>query len=132
MAVELEEKVMQEIGLGQNYRWYNGSGSCGYIRQNAVDKLQSVAQDHDLSISPKWLERCKESTLVDNIDGEQYSLTNVWITCSYAIRDAIYRQSGSGGFEPPSLDKDWQFWDKERERVYKMERRSSMRDNYAL
>lgn len=115
MAVELEEMIMAEIGLGSNYRWFNGSGSCGYIRRNAVDELPKVAKKHGLTIAPSWLNHCREADEVDQVDGEQYSLTNTWIACSYAIQDAIYRKEGGeqAGFSPDVHQ--WQFWsDKER------------------
>lgn len=110
MAVELEQTVMMEIGLGNHYGWFNGSGSCGYIRADAVNKFQSVAQKHGLSISSAWLKRCHEAITVDECDGQKYSLTNTWITCSYAIQDAIYRKESGKGFNPPPLREDWHFF----------------------
>lgn len=115
MAVELESTIMVEIGLGNNYRWFNGSGSCGGIRQSAVSKLPSAAVKHGLSISPRWLAHCNTADKVDQVDGQQYTLTNTWIACSYAIQDAIYRKEGDKGFDPPTGDDHWHFWsDKER------------------
>lgn len=113
MAVELEQTVMREIGLGNHYNWFNGSGSCEYIRRDAVNKLPQAAQKHSLTISPKWLAHCKTANQVDQADGEQYTLTNTWIACSYAIQDAIYRQGNGKGFDPPQDDSGWHFWSDE-------------------
>jgi len=115
MAVDLEQTVMREIGLGQHYSWSNGSGSCQYIRRKAVLELQPIAQNHGLSISPAWLKHCQIANQVDQVNGRQYSLTNTWVSCSYAIQDAIYRNEGGedAGFSPDNHR--WQFWsDKER------------------
>lgn len=115
MAVELEQTVMREIGLGQHYSWFNGSGSCQYIRREAVDKLPATAQKHGLTIAPAWLKHCRTANQVDQVNGSQYSLTNTWVACSYAIQDAIYRSEGGedAGYSPDVHT--WQFWsDKER------------------
>jgi len=110
MAVELEQAIMREIGLGNHYSWFNGSGSCEYIRREAVNRLPAIAQGHGLTISKKWLAQCKTANQVDQVDGNQYSLTNTWITCSYAIQDAIYRKEGGdkAGYDPPTGDEHWQ------------------------
>ena len=108
MAMELEQTIMNKIGLGANYRWFNGSGSCGGKRRNAVEKLSSAAKEHELSISAKWLDRCRMAIRVDELDGEQYTLTNTWVSCSYAIADAIRRKSGSDGYNPPGNNEGWQ------------------------
>ena len=115
MAIELEQIIMREIGLGNHYSWSNGSGSCQYIRRDAVDKLEAVAQSHGLAISLDWLQRCRTACRVDQVDGGNYSLTNTGTACSYAIQDAIKRKEGgdSAGFSPGNHG--WQFWsDKER------------------
>lgn len=106
---------MREIGLGNNYRWYNGSGSCGYIRQNAVAKLPEVLSGHGLEISQDWLDHCRTANQVDQINSKQFGLTNTWVACSYAIADAIHRKEGgeNAGHSPDKHQ--WQFWsDKER------------------
>ena len=72
MAVELEQTVMREIGLGANYRWFNGSGSCEYIRREAVDKLANVASKYGLLISPEWLCACQAAIAKDNTDGDRF------------------------------------------------------------
>lgn len=109
MAVELEEKVMRKIGLGQHYNWFNGSGSCGYIARNAVDNLLRVAQKNNLVITDVWLAHCRKALRVDGSVGN-FTLTNTWIACSYAIQDAIYRASGRSGFIP---QENWHFWNQQ-------------------
>lgn len=120
MAVELEIKVMDEIGLGSvvGYSYFNGSGSCGYIRADAVNKLKKVAEKNGLKISPNWMQRCHEALTVDECDGGKYSLTNTWITCSYAIQDAIYRKDGGVGFNPPPLKDGWSFFSENGKIIY--------------
>jgi len=112
MAVDLESKVMREIGLGNNYQWFNGSGSCGGIRNAAIEKLPSVARKNGLSISGEWIAYCKKASLVDGFGDGAYTLTNTWVACSYAIQDAIQRKEG-GGFSPPE-NPDWYFWDNQK------------------
>lgn len=113
MAVELEQTIMAEIGLGNNYRWFNGSGDCGYIRRDAVGNLVEVAKTHGLTISDKWLNHCKTAAQVDQFDSQQYGLTNTWIACSYAIKDAIHRdECGEDAGFPP--EENWVFWSNEK------------------
>lgn len=118
MAFELESKVMEEVGLGQHYSWFNGSGSCRYIRNAAIDKLAQVASKNGLTVSEKWLAHCRLASRVDECGNSQYRLTNVWIACSYAIQDAICRKEGgeSAGYNPLKNPNWYFFSDKERER----------------
>lgn len=118
MAVELEEKVMREIGLGNHYSWFNGSGSCGYIRRDAVANLQEIMAKNGLSLSKAWFSHCTKALNVDMIDGRNYTLTNTWVACSYAIQDAIYRKEGGDGFEPVE---NWHFWSSEKRRQWEMQ-----------
>ena len=112
MAVELETKIMNQIGLFDSYQWNNGSGSCGYLRSNAVSKLASVAKENGLDIAPKWLNHCRTALQVDEVNSGRFGLTNTWIACSYAIQDAIYRSEGGDGITPVE---NWHFWsDKQR------------------
>jgi hypothetical protein len=120
MAVVLEQEVMQGIGLGQNYRWYNGSGSCSHIRRKAVDQLVSVAEKKGLQISSDWVAHCRKATRVDQVGSGQFGLTNTWIACSYAIQDAIYRHEGGEGYDPPTGEDHWYFFSKDDRREWKM------------
>jgi len=113
MAVELEQEVMKKIGFSQHYSWHNGSGSCQYARNEAVARLTEAANGLGLSISKEWIEKCKEATRADDVNSGKYGLTNTWITCSYAIQDAIHRNDGDKGFSPAGHE--YRFWsDKER------------------
>lgn len=115
MAVELEETIMREIGLVHHYSWYNGSGSCAYIAREAVDRLGAAMEKHGLTLSPQWLAHCKKALRVDRFGGGEYTLTNTWVTCSYAIQDGIYRSEGGQGFDPVE---DWHFWSEQKRREW--------------
>jgi hypothetical protein len=116
MAIPEEERIMREIGLGQHYSYFNGSGSCAYIRREAIDNLPTVLKKHGYKINSGWHRLVMEADRVDGADGES-TLTNVWIMCSYAIQDAIYRKSGNG-FDAPE-NPSWYFWSDEiRNRYY--------------
>lgn len=111
MSMEMEDKIMARIGLGQHYSWSNGSGSCEYIRRNAVEKLPDALEEHGLEITPAWLAHCRKAIRADSVS--RYRLTNTWIACSYAIQDAIYRAADGNGISPVE---DWHFRDdKERQ-----------------
>jgi len=125
MAVELEETIMREIGLGQHYSWFNGSGSCGGIAREAVDRLAGTMEKHGLTLSPQWFAHCKKAIGVDMFGGGIYSLTNTWVACSYAIQDGIYRSDDGRGFEPVE---DWHFWSSEKRRQW--ERMQSWDNGY--
>lgn len=113
MAVELLSTIMDGIGLVDDANSYNGSGSCGHIRAKAVAMLQEVAGKHNLVIPADWLAYCQTAIQVDQVNSREYGLTNTWIACSYAIREAMYRSQGDEGATPPV--NDWWFWsDKER------------------
>ena len=124
MAVPLEQEVMSLIGLGSHYTYFNGSGSCRYIARNAVDKLAGAMESKSLSISSSWKRHCKKALEVDQFDGNGYSLTNTWISCSYAIQDGIYRKESGEGFKPEenwhffSVKKHKQWEERENYRVY--------------
>jgi hypothetical protein len=135
MAVELEQTVMREIGLGNHYSWFNGSGACGHIARKAVDSLPKIAQKNGLTISKAWLAKCNEAIRADAFDSsanDQYrvfSLTNVWVTCSYAIQDAIYRMNGGEGFTP--ANHTFQFFHSERRKAWE-QRNSAARTGSLL
>jgi hypothetical protein len=98
--LEIEEKIMDRIGLGMNYRWFNGSGSCEYIRDQAIDRLVNVMSEYELYPSKEWLDACKEASLADMIDGGKYTLTNTWVAISNTLRDASERKNNGTGFKP--------------------------------
>jgi hypothetical protein len=130
MAIELESTIMQKIGLGQHYSWSNGSGSCRYIRDEALKLLPGAAAENGLTIHPAWLAHCRKASRVDQVGGDCYRLTNVWIACSYAIEDAIHRSEGGEGFTP---QEDWYFFsDAERQRWQMMtaDREAMMRHRF--
>ncbi len=123
MAVELEQEIMANIGLGNNYRWFNGSGSCFFIAKNAIDKLSGAMKKKGLSLSSAWEKHCREALRVDQFDGGNYSLTNTWIACSYAIQDGIYRKNGDDGFEPVE---DWHFFYTEKREQWKRQKQTKV------
>ena len=90
MALPLEQTIMSEIGLGQHYNWFNGSGSCKYIRHQAADAMAGVIQAHAdkgediVPPDPSLIAEIKRiSRQVDAAN--QYTLTAVWIAASYTI-----------------------------------------------
>lgn len=86
MAVDLEQKVMRQTGLGNHYSWFNGSGSCQYIRDEAIKRLPGAAKENGLDISSAWLAHLRTASQVDNVNSGKYSLTNVWIAGCYLSR----------------------------------------------
>jgi hypothetical protein len=93
MALELETKIMQEIGLGMHYRWFNGSGSCEYVRQDASRKLQGAIQKHrgagEQIVPPDQglMNLMQQSTRWDE---SRYELTVAWQVASYVIAAHIH------------------------------------------
>ncbi len=90
----LEETVMREIGLGNHYNWYNGSGSCRYIRQKAADTLSDVIQKHHdngEAIAPPDTALIQVLKRVASVgDDSDYSLTKTWQAASYIIAEHIH------------------------------------------
>jgi hypothetical protein len=91
---QLEDKIMAEIGLGQNYRWYNGSGSCEYIRKEAVAQLKQKLENYreeGYKIAPTsellvgTLQR-----IANSFESSRYSLTNTWQALSYVIAEHLH------------------------------------------
>ena len=100
MTDSLEDAVMREIGMGSHYTYYNGSGSCQFIREGAVEDLaKAIKNKVKVDIDPEWQKavECQESK-----EDSQYILTKTWVACSYAIQDALYRATGGEGFDVPS------------------------------
>ena len=96
MALPLEKKIMQEIGLGMNYRYYNGSGSCRFLAKQAADKLPSAIKKHadagEEIITPHF-RLCKMASSFVGFEGSDYELTAAWQACATIIRahmDAVH------------------------------------------
>ncbi len=95
MALPLEETIMREIGLGQNYRWYNGSGSCQYIRQEAARRLSDAIKKHHKAGAEIVQPISSLVRLVKDVaargDEDQYVLTKTWQAASYVIAHHIHQ-----------------------------------------
>lgn len=88
MSLPMEDEIMREIGLGNHYSWFNGSGSCGGIRKAAARRLPDALRAH--GIAPhmpllRLLERVAEQEGQNGRD-YQYVLTKTWQACSTVIR----------------------------------------------
>ena len=94
MALQLEETIMREIGLGNNYRWFNGSGSCEYIRHDAASKIAGAIKTHHDNGEEIALPDASLIALVKQVsshgDDSRYSLTNTWQAASYVIAHHIH------------------------------------------
>ena len=94
MALPLEQKIMGEIGLGQHYGWYNGSGSCQYIRRDAADKLAAAIQKHhdqdDEIVPPNHSLIALVKQIAHYGDNDRYTLTKTWVAASYVIAHHIH------------------------------------------
>ena len=101
MALELESKIMEEIGLHTHYTWFNGSGLCRYIRTEAADKLFSVIQKHHNSgeeISPPINNLINTvKYIAENGDSDDFILTKTWQAASYVIAEHIHQAKTSEG-----------------------------------
>ena len=90
MSLPLEDEIMEEIGLGRHYYWYNGSGSCIHIRQAAVDKLYRVLLARWQAGEPVAFPNLDQVELAHQaatiVDREDYTLTLTWQACANVIR----------------------------------------------
>ena len=89
MSLPLEEKIMAAIGLGMEYNWYNGSGSCAYIRREAVRLLKvAIQKEHDTGseISEPQIQLINHCRDVANDEEDNYVLTRTWQVCADTIR----------------------------------------------
>ena len=125
MTLEIEEKIMKEIGLGSHYNLLNGSGSCGYIARDAVNNLARALEDNGLTLSQEWAVHCQRAVNVDAFRGNKFSLTNTWVACSYAIQDAVYRKNNGKGFKPVE---DWYFFSQKEREKWEMYNQSVLMD----
>ncbi len=95
MALELETEVMRDIGLGNHYNWFNGSGSCRGIRQEAAKKLPEAIKkryEKGESIAEPDGQLCATLTqIAQSSDTGEYSLTKTWEAASYIIAEHIHQ-----------------------------------------
>jgi hypothetical protein len=104
MAMELEAKIMGEIGLAQHFNYFNGSGSCEYIRKDAANKLgeaisNNVASGEIASPNARVIGAVKRVAQIG--DDSQDSLTKTWQAASEAIAAHIH----AAGLEPEAQRK---------------------------
>lgn len=88
MALELETKIMQEVGLGMHFNWFNGSGSCKYVREEAARNLAKAIEKHHKAGEKIVAPDNGLLALMDQAtkwDENQYILTIAWQVASYVI-----------------------------------------------
>ncbi|HLC59349.1 MAG TPA: hypothetical protein VJH34_02395 [archaeon] len=97
MAMELEARIMKQIGLGQHYNWYAG-GSCREVRLNAVERLPRILRiNHDIGLSVD----IPYKPLIDILSrisvesDSDYTLQNTWEAASYVIAAHIHNANYS-------------------------------------
>ena len=88
--VEMETAIMIAVGLGRHYADKNGSGTCAYLRREALRRLPEEMLKHGLTLSGQYEEALRQADAMDEEAGGEYTLTNVWKTASNAIQDAVY------------------------------------------
>jgi len=100
MAIELEDTIRREIGLGSHYNWYNGSGSCQEIRFNAVKLLPDAIKKHADAGEQITQPNPEVITILEDIarkhERSEYSLTKTW----QAVSDVIWAHC-SAFFDAP-------------------------------
>ena len=99
MALELETKIMMEIGFGNHYNWYNGSPSCRYIRTEAVNMLFDRIQIHydrgeEIAL-PNYHLINTVKRIAEIGDPDDYVLTKTWEAASYVIAAHIHQAGAS-------------------------------------
>ena len=118
MALELESEIMEEIGLGNHYTWFNGSPSSRGIRIEAADKLYTTIQKHhddgEEIASPKSSLINTVKHIAESGDIGDYVLTKTWQSASYVIAEHIHQAKTS---------------DEERDKAYRDLNRY-LRDNF--
>lgn len=93
MAVQLEQDIMREIGLGQHYNYFNSSGSCEYIRKRAARELPDVLRRYRADgkeVAPPNDKLCSLLERVAGSEESRYTLTNTWCAASYVIQAHLY------------------------------------------
>ena len=110
MASLEEQEVTSALQMTDSYHYFNGSGSCGALRQKWIGELPGVCESFGLSLEGAWLKHIKKMSRLDAIEGGNYVLTNTWVAISYAIQSAIQIKHGGKGLNPslhqPSIPKD--------------------------
>lgn len=105
MAMPLEETIMTEVGLGMHFNWFNGSGSCEYVRRHAVDLLTEAIQKHHdageqiAAPNAEMIALAREATRWDD---SQYVLTKSWQVTTEVIATHIH-----GFYEPEEKRANW-------------------------
>lgn len=95
MAMELESKIMGDIGLAPHFNYFNGSGSCEYIRKQAAEKLEGAILDNASGeiASPNYQVIGVVKRVAQVGDDSRYSLTKTWQAASEAIAAHIHAAS---------------------------------------
>ncbi len=89
MALQLEQDIMNAIGLGNHYNWYGGSGSCRGRRLTATAALPKAiqdARDAGEEIIPPDDEAIRYARNSERHETSEYSLKETWIAISYVIQ----------------------------------------------
>lgn len=109
MALELEQEIMDQIGLGANYQWFNGSGSCIYIRQEAAWMIGEKIQEAHDSGKPITQPNQKLVDILCQIAihdaGDKYTLTYTWQAASAIIAEHIHNYSRTESDAREACDK---------------------------
>jgi hypothetical protein len=100
MALELETKIMAEIGLHANFNWFNGSESCRYVRQEAVKRLPEVIRKyHDADPRQIALPDAALMNILTRVsvegDTRDTTLTKTWQAASYVIAAHIHQANAA-------------------------------------
>ncbi len=99
MALELEKTVMSEIGLGAHYNYYNSSGSCSDVREEAARRLSDAIRKHHQngeSIAEPDERLCATLVEIAKVsDSSRYSLTKTWQAASYIIAEHIHQANAT-------------------------------------
>jgi hypothetical protein len=104
MALELEDTIMTEIGLGNHYNWFNGSGSCRYLRIESASRLESTIKKHADAGDKIAQPDNKLINLAIAVAGSlrldrDYELTRTWEVCSYIIAAHIHEAGRPGAIK---------------------------------
>jgi len=92
MSLPLEDEIMDAIGFGTHYNWYNGSRSCGGRRRDAIQRLsaaikekyeagEEIAEPNQRAINTCWDANRKDQQIAGDA-----TLTKTWQACANVIR----------------------------------------------